>query len=280
MSRAEGALAAGSRNAGPHTIGELERRLLDLFPASDAEDWDRTGMLVGDASAQLQAVAVALDPTVDALRQAHALGANALVCHHPLFLDPPTSFAPPSQKGNAVGSRVWEAIRLGISVLSFHTALDVSPRAAQVLPGKLGLRLEGILEPTAHDPVRGYGQICTPEGSEALTLEGLAFRCGHVFLHPVRVWGEPARLLRRIVCCTGAAGDDLDLACDAGIDCVVAGEVRYHKTLDACSRGLSVIELGHDISEYPLTEVLVSSLKEIGIDSRSIRVLERADNWR
>lgn len=270
--------------AGSLTVGMLEQRLLDRFPASDAEDWDRTGMLVGDAACPVTGVCVALDPTVDALRQTQQAGANVLVTHHPLFLDPPTAIMPPDQRGDAVGARVWEAIRLGVSVLSFHTALDVSPLAAQVLPGMLCLRLQGILEVVRHDPDRGYGQICTPgDGgiSDApFTLNELACRCQTAFHSVPRVWGAPDTELQRIVTCTGAAGDDLALACDAGIDCVVAGEVRYHKALDAASRGLCVVELGHDISEYPLCSVLVSSVAKCGIDANSVRVLDRAGNWR
>lgn len=262
------------------SVGRLEKALLELFPAEDAEEWDRTGMLVGDASQPVTGVCVALDPTVDAIRETRASGSNVLVTHHPLFLDPPASLAPAKQHGDAVGARVWEAVSLNVAVMSFHTALDVSPLAAQVLPGLLGLSLTGILEPVRSDPVRGYGQVCIPQPEERLTLDGLAARCRQVFDSVPRVWGEAGRRLSRIVTCTGAAGDDLSLACDAGMDCVIAGEVRYHKALDAVSRGLCVIELGHDISEYPLTSVLVSSVRNVGIDSESIRVLARAGNWR
>lgn len=262
------------------TVGCLENALLRMFPAEDAEEWDRTGMLVGDAAQAVTGVCVALDPTVDAIRETHAMGANVLVTHHPLFLDPPASLAPAERNGDAVGARVWEAVSLGVAVMSFHTALDINPLAAQVLPGILGLSLTGILEPVRSDPVRGYGQICMPAPGEDLSLDQLAARCRQAFASTPRVWGDGSRQLLRIVTCTGAAGDDLSFACDAGIDCLVAGEVRYHKALDAVSRGLCVIELGHDISEYPLTSVLVSSVRNVGIDSKSIRVLARASNWR
>lgn len=266
--------------SGAITVGQLEEALLELFPADDAEEWDRTGMLVGDALQPVTGVCVALDPTVEAIRETYALGANVLVTHHPLFLDPPVSLAPAERRGDAVGARVWEAVSCGVAVMSFHTALDVSPQAAQVLPGILGLSLTGILEVVRPDPPRGYGQVCVPRPGDPLTLDGLADRCRRAFRSTPRVWGAGERRLSRIVTCTGAAGDDLALACDAGMDCVVAGEVRYHKALDAVSRGLCVIELGHDISEYPLTSVLVSSVRNVGIDSESIRVLRRTDNWR
>lgn len=271
---------AHARDTGVFTVGQLEEALLELFPADDAEEWDRTGMLVGDALQPVAGVCVALDPTVEAIRETRALAANVLVTHHPLFLDPLVSLAPAERCGDAVGARVWEAVTAGVAVMSFHTALDVSPLAAQVLPGILGLSLEGILEAVRTAPIRGYGQICVPQPGECLTLDGLADRCQSAFQSIPRVWGPGSRRLSRIVTCTGAAGDDLALACEAGMDCVVAGEVRYHKALDAVSRGLCVIELGHDISEYPLTSILVSSIRNVGIDSESIRVLGRANNWR
>ena len=57
-------------------VGELERELLRKMPASDACSWDRTGMLVGNPMDTVRGVAVALDPTIHAVEEAHAHGAN------------------------------------------------------------------------------------------------------------------------------------------------------------------------------------------------------------
>ena len=78
-------------------VGESERLLLREMPAQDACSWDRTGMLtVGNPLEVVQGVAAALDPTLPALKAAKQSGANVLVTHHPVFLDPPTSFVPAS----------------------------------------------------------------------------------------------------------------------------------------------------------------------------------------
>ena len=58
------------------TVGALEAALLAEVPASDAEGWDRTGMTVGDPARLVEGVAVALDPTVDAVREAASRGAK------------------------------------------------------------------------------------------------------------------------------------------------------------------------------------------------------------
>ena len=73
-------------------VGELERELLRKMPASDACSWDRTGMLVGNPMDTVRGVAVALDPTIHAVEEAHAHGANVLLTHHPVFIDAPDAF--------------------------------------------------------------------------------------------------------------------------------------------------------------------------------------------
>ena len=128
-------------------VRELEAAMNALLPPGAAESWDRTGMLVGDPDAQVTNVAVALDPTRDSIAFAASVDANVLVTHHPLFLQPPTEVKPASGDADAVGSRIWDAVKAGISVISYHTALDANPRAARVMSDPLGLDpLDEILE--------------------------------------------------------------------------------------------------------------------------------------
>ncbi|MFQ9677894.1 MAG: Nif3-like dinuclear metal center hexameric protein, partial [Eggerthella lenta] len=129
------------------TTGALERALLAEFPAADAEPWDRTGMSVGDPARLITGVAVALDPTVEAIEAAANMGANVLVTHHPAFLAPPASFMPASSVAANPGAGVWRAVERGVSILSYHTALDVSVRAQRVLPGMLSLTFQQVLDP-------------------------------------------------------------------------------------------------------------------------------------
>ena len=157
------------------SVGALERALLAEFPAADAEEWDRTGLLVGDPAAPVRAVAVALDPTVSAIDAAADAGANVLVTHHPAYLTPPTSFQPASSPALNSGAVVYRAIQRGVALMNFHTSLDVSARAQRMLPGMLGLSLRGVVEPKAGCAEKGYGQLCAP--AEKMTLGQLAARC-------------------------------------------------------------------------------------------------------
>ena len=94
------------------TVGELEQALLELFPASDAESWDRTGLLVGDPRAVISGVAVALDATPRAVRAAQHIGANVLVTHHPAFLALCQHRRAPGVRQRRYGKRLMRELRL------------------------------------------------------------------------------------------------------------------------------------------------------------------------
>lgn len=261
------------------TIGSLERLLLADFPRADAESWDRMGLLVGDANQLVKGVAVALDPTVDAINAAADLGASVLVTHHPAYLQPPVAFAPASSVAVSPGAGVWRAIEAGVALMNFHTALDVSPRAQRVLPKMLGLAFKRVVCPLPNSVEKGYGQLCDFGDQEPLTLEQLAARCTAVFGRAPRVWGDFSRTMESVVTCTGSLGDVGKAALAKGADCVVCGEARYHEALDLSQAGLCVIELGHDASEQPLTSVLSSAVSAAGVPRESITILEPTSTW-
>ena len=269
-----------SKRAGVTTVGALERALLKRFPAATAEAWDRTGLLVGDPADSLRGVAVALDPTVRAVKAAAEAGANVLVTHHPAFLEPPVRFRPAATEPSADGAVVWEAVSRGVALMSFHTALDVSREAQRVLPGMLGLQFKSVVERIEEGRGLGYGQTCVPKSSDApFTLRHLAARCTAVFGRPPRVWGDFDRVLGTVVTATGSAGDMPQRCLDAGYDCLVCGEVKYHAALSAAEAGLCIIDLGHDTSELPLCTVLVEALAAAGVPEESITAFEQTDNW-
>ena len=274
--RASGPLSVPSA---PVTTGALERALLAEFPAADAEAWDRTGMTVGDPARLVTRVAVALDPTVAAIEAAADAGANVLVTHHPAFLAPPDSFMPASSVAANPGAGVWRAIERGVSLMSFHTALDVSARVQRVLPGMLGLAFQQVLVPIPGSRDKGYGQLCGLGEDDGLTLGQLAARCTSVFARAPRVWGDFSRELDRVVTCTGSAGEVGREALRVQADVLVCGEIKYHEALDLSQAGLAIVELGHDTSELPLASVLAAAVRGMGVPEDLVMIVDQRDNW-
>lgn len=264
------------------TVASLEKAMLKEFPRKDAEDWDVMGLTVGEGALPVSSVAVALDPTVEAIRKASALGADVLVTHHPPFLEGPKSFSPERSVALNPGAGVWAAIRGGVALMNFHTALDVSRRAQAALPQMLGFKHTGRLVETIESSKRkGYGQICqVPEADgKPDSLGHVAARCVSVFGRAPKVYGNFDSSVRVAVCALGSASNVAHGALAVGADVLVCGEVKYHDALELSQAGLAIIELGHDVSELPLAAVLAKTLADVGMKPDAITIIDQSSNW-
>lgn len=269
-----------AKQAKPLTVGQLERAMLCRFPREDAEEWDRTGLLVGDPAALVTGVAVALDVTREAIEAAARAGANVLLTHHPAFIDPPAAFSPSYAVAAAPGVNVFAAASKGVALMGFHTALDASVAAGRVLPNMLGFDFERVLVPRASDLCKGYGQLCAVRAADKpFKLAHLAARCTSVFGRKPRVWGDLAQPLDHVVMANGSAGEVVGAALAAGAECLVCGEIKYHAALDAAQAGLSIVELGHDVSELPLCALLAQAAIDAGVPADAMLMIDQGENW-
>ena len=115
---------------------------------------------------------------------------------------------------------------------------------------------------------------------EPVTLAQLAATVARVFDVTPRVWGDPCGTLHRIATATGSASSLVGDVLASGADALVAGEVRYHDALDAVENGLSIVELGHDVSEWPLVSLLARVVRAVeGLSSDSVHVLPSTPAW-
>ena len=266
-------------NMTPRSVGDLEKGLLALFPAEDACEWDRTGLQVGNPSNVITKVAVALDPTVPAIREAHERGCNVLVTHHPPYLSAPDAFLLADSVAIANGAGVFEAIRDDVALLCFHTALDFNPRGYKKIPELVGLEPVGLLQKIPGiSGENGYGCVCKPVGDDKIRLEDLARMCKEAFKSPVQVWGELGREVALIASGQGSASSLAQDCVEQGIDCLICGEIKYHTALDLLQAGVNVIALGHDVSEHPFVKVLMDAISSLGFPDAGIECI-RQRNW-
>ncbi len=280
-----------------YTVGELEQLLLEKYPAHDAEHWDKTGLLVGDSARAVTGVVVALDPTFAALEQAREAGANVVLTHHPAFLQAPERFLPVRQSLDTSataaishaqtalgvtaqelsGALVYAAIEAQVALMNFHTALDMNEEGLMALPEALGLIYEQTLIPldSLVQSRRGYGALCKVSGKQ--TVYELASLCKQTLKGNPRIWGNAHREVKRVVTAQGSASSVLPVLATHQVDCLVCGELKYHDALAAVQAGISIIELGHDISERLLVDILYKAVKEVGIEN--VVKLTDIENW-
>ncbi len=269
-----------SKQKAPLAIGQLEHRLLERFPVADAEPWDRMGLIAGDSTRLVTGVMVALDPTLEAVGAARDAGADVLLTHHPVFLDPPAAFSPPDGPAPLPGAVLWEAIAGGVALMNVHTALDASEEASRLLPSLLSLDADRVLVPRKDDSCKGYGRVCSVRAADRpLRLEQLAARCVSVFGSTPRIWGSGGTVVDTVAVANGAAGEAPEVCLAEGIPCLICGEVRYHSALEAAQRGLAIIEVGHDVSELPLCALLAQAAVEAGVPADAVSIFDQTGNW-
>ena len=120
------------------------------------------------------------------------------------------------------------------------------------------------------------GRVC--DLPQPRTIEELARDVADKLGSMPRVWGSHTTAVRRVATATGSAGGLLSEAIASGADAFVAGEVRYHDALTAVASGLSIIELGHDVSEWPLVPVLGAAVRRFDPDM-TVEVQPPQSRW-
>lgn len=122
------------------------------------------------------------------------------------------------------------------------------------------------------------GMLCSV--NDGVTLGSLAQRAVDAFGITPRIWGDESTPLSRVATATGSASSLVGDVLAARADALVAGEVRYHDALDAVEMGLCVVELGHDVSEWPLVSLLEDAVRAVpGLDAHSVHALPARPGW-
>ncbi len=130
------------------TVNDIYAFLNDLAPVRYQMDFDNAGFLVGDGSAAVEHVLLALDITDDVIAEATALRAQLIVSHHPLIFTPLRR----ATADDLTGRKVLALARNGIAAVCMHTNLDIADGGVNdALMVALGAEVTGGLEPSGTD---------------------------------------------------------------------------------------------------------------------------------
>jgi len=129
-------------------IYQVIEYLEKIAPVCYQESYDNSGLLVGNANAELKKGLICLDVTQSVMNEAISTGCNLIISHHPLIFNPLKKIA-----GNTLCENlIVQAIKNDIVIYAVHTNLDnmlcgVNQRFAE----KLGLKNTQILQPAQNN---------------------------------------------------------------------------------------------------------------------------------
>lgn len=235
-------------------LKEITAALERLAPLRLQEERDNSGLQVGFPEAEVSRVLICLDITEAVIEEAVLLDCQLVVSHHPLIYNPLKQVSDATYQQRCV----VRALASGVALYSAHTCLDktsggVNHKMAEVI----GLQNLRVLCPEEGGTGFGLvGELPVPEKDGAfLARVKAAFRVKNL-----RHSALDGRDIRWVAVCGGSGNSFLPEAIQAGVDCYVTGEFRYHDYFD--NGGVLLAELGHYQSEQFTQDLLKDYLTE------------------
>ena len=248
--------------------------LSQIAPLKLAESWDNVGLLIGDRKSDIQKIMTCLTVTPDVVTEAIEQKVDLVVAHHPLPFQPLKRIT----SDNLSGKLILDLIAKRIAVYSAHTAYDSSINGINQqwchLMGVESSRPLIELEEEGNVKKRKVSQQDNPAveviGSgrfgrlvQEEKLKDLANRAATaVHSHPPRIVGDPEQIIRKVGFACGSGGSFLSNAIRCGCDALITGEATFHICLEAESRGIGLILMGHYASERFAMDSMAEKLSQ------------------
>jgi len=236
----------------------LLREIIDsiesVAPRSAQEEWDNSGMQVGDTGREVSSVLLTTDITEDVVNEAIMHGCQLIVSHHPLLFRGLKQVC-----GQTPQARIVEqAIKHNIAIYSAHTNLDsVEGGINTKLAERLGLQgVSGLV-------VSGLGAI----GKLPKPMNYLDFiayvrdilQCTYVR------YTRPAReQIQTVALCGGSGAEFIGEAIAQGADVYITADCKYHEFQDSDGQ-IGLIDIDHWISERHAREIFRDILAPLGV---------------
>ena len=125
-------------------IKDIAKALEQWAPRSLQEDYDNSGLQVGDPEAEVRSALVCLDCTEAMVEEAAAKGCGLIIAHHPVIFKGLKSLT----GSTYVERTLLAALRHGIAIYAIHTNLDnVFDGVNGEIARRLGLKPLHVLDP-------------------------------------------------------------------------------------------------------------------------------------
>lgn len=242
-----------------------------IAPFDIAEDWDNSGLQVGNPDWEVKKVMIGLDVSMALMTAAGEAGCHLVLTHHPLMIQPEKTIDFSAMPGCAIEMAATQKI----SILSAHTNLDKAIDGLNdYFAAKIGLvEIKPFLvESPAAIPaagVTGIGRIGSLESPARLSqvVHQIKERLG---LTHVRVTGNLEAMVETIAVCTGSGGSLVDAFLESGADVYITGDIKYHEARQVEEYEKTLIDVGHFGSEHMAVDLLSDRLgraaQEAGIN--------------
>ena len=244
-------------------LREIINSIESVAPRSAQEEWDNSGMQVGDTGRDIQSVLLTTDITEAVVTEAVERGCQLIISHHPLLFHGLKQVC-----GQTPQARVVEmAIKHNIAIYSAHTSLDSVVGGINTrLADKLGITDYRILIPnTQNTPMNPtgigvIGRLPAPMSyADFIAHVHDTLDCTYV-----RYTRPHDETIQTVALCGGSGAEFIESAIEQGADVYLTADCKYHEFQDAEGR-IGLIDIDHWCSEHHAREIFRDILAPLGV---------------
>jgi dinuclear metal center YbgI/SA1388 family protein len=218
-------------------------------------DHSNNGLQI-EACENVHKVFFAVDAAMETFTEASRRGANLIVVHHGLSWG-----SEPKRFTGIVANRLQYLFEKHISLYAVHLPLDAHPVLGHnaCIADVINLRKRKMF--FEYD---GVNIGIAGELQRMTSLKSLCTKLNDI-TSDIIVYGMKSDI-KKIGIVSGGGGSAINVAANAGLDCLITGEITHCDYHFAIESGIAVITLGHYRSEIPgLLAVMKKVESELGV---------------
>ncbi|RUM55746.1 MAG: Nif3-like dinuclear metal center hexameric protein [Nautilia sp.] len=233
-------------------VNEIYNYLDKLSPFELQENWDNSGLLVGDKEQEINKIYLSLDLDLELVDKVEKN--SLIITHHPLIFKPLKSLVPETYSQKIA----IKLIQKNISLISMHTNFDKTHLNKYVMKDVLGFDYEEVSD------------FMLKANIEISFIEFAYYIKRKLNIKSLNV----VQCHEKISSFTITTGSGMSLIDNVKTDLFLTGDIKYHEAMEAKARGISLIDITHYESEKYFVDALFKELK----DFKNLVIIQNSKN--